>query len=72
MRDLEIESKPLFTAFMPNANGVLDDHFECWFMTYADKPDKVTPEGFASVINLGLGEVWPPAPHITDYEKFKI
>jgi len=72
LRDLGIESKPLFTAFMPNANGILDDHFECWFMTYEDKPDKVTPEGFASVINLGLSEEWPPAPHITDYEKFKI
>lgn len=72
MRDLDIESKPLFTAFMPDANGVLDDHFECWFMTYKDKPDKVTPEGFESVINLGLNEDWLPAPVITDYEKFKI
>lgn len=72
MRDLEIESKPLFTAFMPNANGILDDHFECWFMTYKDKPEKVTPEGFASVINLGLGEDWLPAPSITDYQQFKI
>jgi hypothetical protein len=72
MRDLEIESKPLFTAFMPDAHGILDDHFECWFMTYEDKPDKVTPEGFASVINLGLNEDWPPAPSITDYEKYKI
>jgi len=72
MRDLGIESNPLFTAFMPNANGILDDHFECWFMTYKDKPDKVTPEGFESVINLGLNEDWLPAPNITDYEKFKI
>ncbi|HEY2583668.1 MAG TPA: acetoacetate decarboxylase family protein [Mucilaginibacter sp.] len=72
MRDLDIESKPLFTAFMPNANGILDDHFECWFVTYKDQPDKVTPEGFESVINLGLNEDWLPAPSITDYQKFKI
>ncbi|MGZ3765669.1 MAG: acetoacetate decarboxylase family protein [Mucilaginibacter sp.] len=72
MRDLEIESKPLFTAFMPAANGVLDDHFECWFMTYKDKPTKVTPEGFESVIDLGLNEDWLPPPSITDYEKFRI
>jgi hypothetical protein len=72
MRDLGIESKPLFTAFMPHANGVLDDHFECWFITYKDKPEKVTPEGFASVINMGLSEDWLPAPSITDYQQFKI
>lgn len=72
MRELEIESKPLFTAFMPNANGVLDDHFECWFMTYAEKPLKVTPEGFESVISLGLKEDWPPKPYITDFERFRI
>ncbi|WP_174238702.1 acetoacetate decarboxylase family protein [Pedobacter sp. L105] len=72
MRDLEIESNPLFTAFMPNANGVLDDHFECWFMTYDNKPQNVTPEDFSSVIDLKLNEDWLPSPTITDYEKFKI
>ena len=72
MRDLNIESKPLFTAFMPSANGILDDHFECWFMTYQDKPSKVTPEGFESVIALGLSEDWLPPPSITDYERFRI
>jgi len=41
-------------------------------MTYQDKPDKVTPEGFESVINLGLNEDWLPPPSITDYMKFKI
>ena len=72
MKDLQIQSKPFFTMYMPEANGILDDHFECWFMTYKDKPTKVTPEGFESVINLGLNEDWLPAPSITDYEKFKI
>ena len=72
MRDLGIESKPFFTLFMPAAYGILDDHFQCWFVTYKDKPDKVTPEGFESVINLGLSEDWLPAPSITDYEKYRI
>ncbi|TKK71846.1 acetoacetate decarboxylase [Ilyomonas limi] len=72
MRNLDIESKPFFTLFMPSANGILDDHFQCWFVTYKDKPDKVTPEGFESVINLGLGEDWLPAPAVTDYEKYRI
>jgi len=72
MRDLGIASKPFFTLFMPEANGVLDDYFECWFMTYENKPDKVTPEGFESVFNLGLSEEWLPAPSINDYEKYRI
>jgi len=72
MKDLQIQSKPFFTMYMPEANGILDDHFECWFMTYENKPEKVTPEGFESVINLGLNEDWLPAPSITDYEKYKI
>jgi len=72
MRNLGIESKPFFTLFMPDANGILDDYFECWFMTYETKPEKVTPEGFESVFNLGLSEEWLPAPSFKDYEKFKI
>ena len=72
LKELQIQSKPFFTMFIPETNGVLDDHFECWFMTYEKQPDKVTPEGFESVINLGLNEDWLPAPSFTDYEKFKI
>jgi len=72
LRDLQINSKPFFTLFMPSANGILDDHFQCWFMTYDKKPDQVSPEGFESVFNLGLGEEWLAAPSITDYEKFRI
>ena len=72
MKELQIQSKPFFTMFIPETNGILDDHFEAWFMTYDKKPDKVTPEGFESVFNLGLNEDWLPAPSYTDYEKFKI
>lgn len=72
MHDLEIQGKPFFTFFMPDAGGVLDDHFECWFMTYAQKPTRVTPEGMESVINLGLSEDWLPAPSFTDYARYKI
>ncbi len=72
LRELQIESKPFFTLFMPEANGILDDHFECWFMSYKNKPDKVTPEGFESVFNLTLNEDWLAPPSITDYQKYKI
>lgn len=72
MRDIGLESDPFFTLFMPDATGTLDDHFQCWFMTYDTPPTAVTPEGMESVINLGLGEQWLPAPSITDFARFKI
>lgn len=53
--------KPFFTAFFPDAHGVLDDHFESWFLEF-DRPPEQRPEGFESVIDLGLGEEWPPPP----------
>ena len=58
-------------VFLPKANGVLDDHFDCWFMTYEEPPQSM-PEGFESVFDLSLNEEWLDAPSITDYEKFKI
>jgi len=72
MRDLKISSKPFFTLFMPSANGILDDYFENWFITYDKKPERVTPEGFESVINLSTSEEWLPAPSFKDYQKYKI
>lgn len=71
LRDLEITPDPFFTMFMPEANGVLDDHFRCWFMTYDEPPTQMT-EGFETVFNLGLSEEWLPAPSFTDYEQYRI
>ena len=34
---------------------------EAWFYS-EETPIAHRPEGFESVVNLGLGEVWPPAP----------
>ena len=63
LKDLEVSENPIFTAFIPSANGVLDDHFEGWFMSFPEPP-AVRPEGFESVIDLGLSEEWlaPPKP----------
>jgi len=72
MRDLQISGKPFFTLFMPETHGVLDDHFESWFITYKDKPTKVSPEGFESVYSLSLSEEWLPAPSISQYQQYKI
>ncbi len=63
LKDLEINEQPIFTAFIPAANGVLDDHYESWFLSFPDPP-RARPEGFESVIDLGLSEEWlaPPKP----------
>jgi Acetoacetate decarboxylase (ADC) len=61
LKSLKIEPAPLFTAFLPSASGILDDHFECWFLNYAQPPDQI-PEGMESVVNLGLSEDWPQPP----------
>ena len=71
LHTLNIDSKPLFTAFLPSSHGVLDDHFECWFVTY-DTPKTDTSEGFSSVCDLNNEEVWLPAPSITDYQQYKL
>jgi Acetoacetate decarboxylase (ADC) len=62
LAELGIDERPIFTAFFPSATGVLDDYFESWFLSY-DRPPAAAPEGFESVINLGLGQEWlePPA-----------
>jgi hypothetical protein len=61
LKDLEIRPDPLATAFIPSANGTLDDHVEGWFLTSDNAPSE-TPEGMESVINLGRGEKWPAPP----------
>jgi hypothetical protein len=64
LKELEIGPRPFFTAFLPSASGVLDDHFEGWFLTY-DEPPSTQPEGLESVVDLGLGQEWldpPSAP----------
>ncbi len=61
LKQLGMSAKPIFTVFFPEAHGVLDDHSESWFLSF-DSPPTRAPEGFESVINLGLGEQWPPPP----------
>jgi len=61
LKDLEINKDPIFTAFIPAANGVLDDHYESWFLSFPDPP-RARPEGFESVIDLGLSEEWLAPP----------
>lgn len=71
LRNIGINPDPFFTIYMPKANGILDDHFECWFLTY-EEPPKEIPEGLETVYGLGLSEEWLEPPSISDYEKFRI
>ncbi|MGH9114646.1 MAG: acetoacetate decarboxylase family protein, partial [Acidimicrobiales bacterium] len=61
LRELEIKSRSLFTVYFPSSAGVLDDHFEGWFLGY-DSPPQSQPEGLESVVGLGLSEAWLPPP----------
>jgi len=66
LKSLAIGSQPVFTAFLPSTRGILDDHFESWFMT-SDEPVTVVPEGLDSVVGLGLSQEWlRPAVGATD------
>jgi hypothetical protein len=65
LKHLGISRRPIFTAFFPSGTGILDDHFEGWFLTYGEPPTEV-PEGLESVADLGLSQTWlepPKAPY---------
>jgi hypothetical protein len=63
LRGLDISSKPLFVACMPQSHGVLDDHVEGWFLTYEETPDPdAAPEGLESVAGLANDETWLAPP----------
>lgn len=68
LKELEISQNPLVTAFFPETHGILDDHFESWFLSY-EQPPQNTPEGLESVIDLSLGEEWLPPPRTLPEEK---
>jgi hypothetical protein len=63
LRTLDVSEKPLFSAFLVDTTGVLDDHVDSWFLSY-EQPPSTPPEGLESVVGLGLSEEWlaPPAP----------
>jgi hypothetical protein len=64
LKELGIGPRPFFTAFFPSTRGIIDDHFEGWFLSY-DQPPSVPPEGLENVVDLGLSQEWldpPSAP----------
>jgi hypothetical protein len=63
LHDLDITDRPLFTCFLPTTRGVLDDHFESWFLT-GDTPGRTYGEPLESVVDLTLSQDWPAPPHL--------
>lgn len=65
LRALDISPKPFFTAYLPEAHGVLDDYFESWFLTSDTATEAATAdtgESLHSVVDLTRSEEWLPAP----------
>jgi hypothetical protein len=61
LRGLNIGSRPVFSAYMPETRGTLDDHFESWFLSYQEPPS-VAPEGMESVVGLDQSQAWLAPP----------
>ncbi|MGW5425310.1 acetoacetate decarboxylase family protein [Streptomyces sp. NPDC003943] len=63
LHGLGIAEDPLFTVFLTGALGVLDDHFECWFLT-GTEPGRTYGEGLGSIVGLGQSQEWPEPPRL--------
>jgi hypothetical protein len=61
LKTLDIGTRPLLTAYFPASAGILDDHFEGWFLAF-DEPPSNPPEGLESIVDLGLSETWLSPP----------
>ncbi|MFI2566238.1 acetoacetate decarboxylase family protein [Paenarthrobacter sp. NPDC018779] len=65
LKKLQVESKPIFTAWLPQAHGVLDDHYEAWFLTAPTEAGAAGIRGgdmLDSVTDLGQGQEWLAPP----------
>jgi hypothetical protein len=62
LKALEIEPRPVFAAYIPSLRGVLDDYFECWFVTSAARPAQPFSEGLETTHPLSYGQERLPPP----------
>ncbi len=61
LKRLCIHPVPLFTSYVPEMSGVLDDHVETWFHTYG-RPPAPPATGLTAVAGLGLSQEWLAPP----------
>lgn len=62
IRRLQHRPTPLFGAFIPNVQGLLDDYFDCWFITAKDRPENPFSEGLEKTYPLGYSQDWLSPP----------
>jgi Acetoacetate decarboxylase (ADC) len=65
LKTLQVADKPVFTAWLPEAHGVLDDHYEAWFLTAPSAAEAAELRGgemMDSVVGLGQGQEWLAPP----------
>lgn len=60
---LEHSPDPIFAGFFPSVKGVLDDYFDCWFVTTPTPSPGPLGEGLETTYPLGYSQDWltPPA-----------
>jgi hypothetical protein len=63
LRTLQHRPEPVFAAYIPTLQGMLDDYFESWFVTTESRPEAPLGEGLETTFALGIGQTWlaPPA-----------
>jgi len=62
IRALNVDPNPIFAAFIPDVQGLLDDYFECWFVTPETEPTAPIGEGLETTYPLGYSQDWLPPP----------
>lgn len=72
LRDLGISSYPVFTATLAHSHGILDDHFEAWFLT-EDSPVAPGPadgeDTMRAVVDLPNSTDWLTPPDAAGRER---
>ena len=62
IRGLDVDPNPIFAGYIPEVLGVLDDYFECWFVTSEKEPSAPIGEGLETTYPLGLSQDWLAPP----------
>ncbi|MGM7775199.1 acetoacetate decarboxylase family protein [Arthrobacter sp. KNU-44] len=70
LKTLHVAPKPVFTAWLPEAHSLLDDHVEAWFLTAPTETGAAALSGggtMDSVVGLGQSGEWlaPPDRSLT-------
>ena len=67
LSSLNIAAQPLFVVHMPQLTGVLDDYFDCWFISSLRQPSEAEIPGLETTYPLGYSEDWLQPPKRDPY-----